>query len=832
MGKTRLAMQVAVNLLDHFVNGVYFVALAPISDPDLVGAAIAQTLGVRKAPGRSMKESLQEYLRDKQLLLVLDNFEQILAAASLVSTLLTECRRLKVLVTSRATLHLYGEQEFPVSPLALPDAKHLTTTSLSEYAAIDLFYQRARAVKPDFALTPANAADVAKICIGLDGLPLAIELAAARIKLFSLSALLARLDQRLTLLTGGAHDLPARQRTLRDAIAWSYDLLSGDEQKLFRRLAVFVDGFTLEAAQAIGNVNGDLALDVLTGVSTLVDHNLLKQLAQNEGEVRFGLLETIREFGLEQLLASREGAAIRRQHAGFFLALAEEADPKLRGVEQVSWLQHLEADYANLQAALAWLLRPAETVDNSDRQLGLALAGALSWLWHIRARYSEARRWYDQALAFRDEVKDSTVQARALQGAGVAAQMQGDFAHARRCLAESMALWQTLENRWAVAYTQTWLAFAHHVPGDSATARPLAEASVALFRALDDSWGIGLALNALGAIVRISDYALARSVLQESVMRFRFVGDTFLMADSLNELISIAYNQGDYGAVQTLIEEVQAILSIHPLLDNKFYRISVAFVRGSMARQQAEQLAAATYFAQGLAMAREASAQALVAHACQQLGLLAQLQGDEPQAIAYLRTSLELAWAAMGPIENLVSLIGCIAVAAHQQQWERAARLVRAIESQHMTLNRAFEPLQQADYERTITPVRLRRAEAAVAAAWQQGQTMTLEQTIAYALTHVLVVAPVVIEPKAYATPTAAALAPSATYSPTYPAGLTAREVEVLRLLVQRLTYAEIADKLIISRRTVNAHVTSIYSKIGVTSREAAARFTQEHHLL
>ncbi len=300
IGKTRLAMQVATNLLDHFVDGVYFVGLAPIGDPDLVSATIAQTLGVREAAGRPLQECLQDYLRDKQLLLVLDNFEQILPAAPLVSTLLNSCRRLKVLVTSRASLQLYGEQEFPVPPLALPDAKHLTA-NLSEFAAIDLFCQRARAVKPDFALTPAIAADVAQICIGLDGLPLAIELAAARIKLFSPSALLAHLDQRLPLLTDRPHDLPARQRTLRDEIAWSYDLLTPDEQTLFRRLAVFVGGFTLEAAQAVGNANGDLAIDVLKGVTTLVNHNLLKQLEQPNGEGRFGMLETIRAYGLTQL---------------------------------------------------------------------------------------------------------------------------------------------------------------------------------------------------------------------------------------------------------------------------------------------------------------------------------------------------------------------------------------------------------------------------------------------------------------------------------------------------------------------------------------------------
>lgn len=823
IGKTRLALQVAANLLDHFVDGVYFVSLAPISDPELVSATIAQTLGVREAPGRSMQESLQDYLRDKQILLVLDNFEQILAAASLVSVLLTECRCLKVLVTSRATLHLYGEQEFPVAPLALPDAKE-PVTSQSEFAAIDLFCQRARAVKPDFVLTATNAADVVKLCIGLDGLPLAIELAAARIKLFSPSALFARLNERLTLLTGGAHDLPIRQRTLRDEIAWSYDLLNPDEQKLFRRLAVFVGGFTLEAAQAVGNVDGDLKIDVLDGVATLVDQSLLKHLEQTGDQPRYGTLETIHEYALAQLAAQGEAEAIQRQHAGFFLALAEEAEPKLRGAEQVIWLQRLEANYANLQAALAWSLRPDETVDNSDCKLGLELVGVLSWFWHIRARYSEARHWYDRALAFSDRGEDSATRAYALQGAGVAAQMQGDFAHARRCLAESLALWQNLENRWGMAYTQAWLALAHHVPGDREPAHRLAEASVALFRELDDSWGIAFALNALGPVIRrTGDYAKARSLLEESVMRFRLLSDTFGVADSINELAGVAYEQGDPQAVRTLLEEVEITLAAHPLLDNKFFRAGALLTLGTIARQQADNGASTAYFVQGLTVARDAGNQSFVASACQHLGLLTQQQGDDTQAIAYLRTSLELAWAAMGPIENLASLIGCIAVAAHRQQWERAAQLAGAVENLRTNLDSPFTRLQTADYERSSAPVRARCSETLVATAWARGRTMTLAEAITYALT--LLDAPSTV-------PSTVASTPVLPLTQTYPAGLTAREVEVLRLLAQRLTYPQIAEKLVISRRTVNAHVTSIYSKLGVTAREAAIQFAVEHRLV
>jgi len=309
------------------------------------------------------------------------------------------------------------------------------------------------------------------------------------------------------------------------------------------------------------------------------------------------------------------------------------------------------------------------------------------------------------------------------------------------------------------------------------------------------------------------------------------LGDAFGMADSLNELSGVAYEQGDYATVCALLEEVQVTLAVHPLLDNKFFRIGALYALGTIARQQVDNQSAIAYFAQSLALARDAGAQALVVQACQQLGILTQQQGDNIQAIVYLRTSLELAWAAMGHIENIMSLVGCLAVAAYQQQWARAAWLAGAIETLYITLDCSFEPLQQADYARAVTPVRIRRSKPVVAEAWAQGQTMTLEQTIAYALTHVLAT-PLTIETKAATILTIRELAPSAAQPPAYPVGLTERELEVLRLLAQRLTYAEIANKLIISRRTVNAHVTSIYSKLGVTTREAATHFALDHHLV
>jgi predicted ATPase/DNA-binding SARP family transcriptional activator len=741
IGKTRLAMQVAANLLDHFVDGVYFISLAPISDPNLVAAAIAQPLGVREAAGRSFQESLHDYLREKQLLLVLDNFEQVVTAAPGVGALLAECHRLKVLVTSRATLHLYGEHEFSVPPLALPDRKRLTrseaesATNLTQYAAVELFCQWARTAKSDFALTATNAAVVAEICIGLDGLPLAIELAAAKIKLFSPFALLARLQQRLTLLIGGPHDLPARQRTLRDEIAWSYDLLANGEQTLFRRLAVFVGGFTLAAAQAVGNANGDLGIDVLDGVASLVDKNLLRQGEGLDGEPRFGMLETIREFGLERLAVSGELEAIHRQHVSFFLTLAEEADPKLRGAEQLAWLQRLEADYANLQAALAWSLREEEPADNSARQQGLRLTGALSWFWLKRTRFSESRAWCERALALSGPTEPGPARARALQGAGIAAQMQGDFAHARRRFEESLSLWQELEDQQGRAFTLIWLARAVGQLRDLATARAWAEASLVLYRELGDSWGSAFALHILGRVHKdMGDHATARPLSEESLRLFRALGDAWGITDVLRILGEIAFEQGDYTTAHAWLEEG---LVIGQPLEDKWFLQSTYYFLGVIERRQGKDEQAVTLFEQSLTLAREIGAKWWIPGTCSQLGFSRLRQGDDRQATLHFRESLEHLALIEGPRLQtfILSFAGLAAVAARQQQWERAARLCGSAEGLYVKMDIPLDPGEQADYDHHTAAVWTRRHEPLIATAWAQGQHMALEEAVTFALT-------------------------------------------------------------------------------------------------
>jgi predicted ATPase len=361
-GKTRLAIRVASELQDVFADGVYFVNLAPICDASLVVPAIAQTLSVREPGSPFALEALTSYLRDRHLLLLLDNFEQVTAAAPLIAELLATTRQLKVIVTSREVLHLAGEYEFPVPPLELPDLKQLPALhAISQYEAVALFIQRAQAVKPDFLVTNANAPAVAEICIRLDGLPLAIELAAARSKVLPPHALLERLNSRLKVLTGGARDLPPRQQTLRGAIDWSYDLLDQSERAFFRQLSVFVGGCTLEAVEAVCAIDGDPAFDVLNGMQSLLDKSLVRQLDDPAGEPRFAMLDTVREYAFERLQASSEFEELRRRHAMYYVRHAEASKPATDGADLAAWLHYLEPELANLRAALDWMLGRSET---------------------------------------------------------------------------------------------------------------------------------------------------------------------------------------------------------------------------------------------------------------------------------------------------------------------------------------------------------------------------------------------------------------------------------------------------------------------------------------
>ncbi len=405
IGKTRLAQKGAADLIGVLTHGVCLVQLAPISDFHLVIPTIAQTLGLRDVEERSLFESLKAFLRDKHLLLLLDNFEQVLEASHALVELLLACPLIKILVTSRAVLHVEGEYEFSVPPLSLPDPFHLPAhEELLHYAAVALFVQRAQMVKPHFVLSEDNAVAVAQICIRLDGLPLSLELAAARSKLLPPQALLGRLNHRLSVLTGGLQGAPTRQQTLRDTIRWSYDLLNAQEQRCFLHLAIFVGGCTLEAAEAVCSGVTDLSLPVIDLVASLLDKSLLQQSDRDGDEPRLLMLETIREYALERLVDSGELEATQEGHALYYLALAEQCEPELFGHQQRLWMDRLTWDAENFRAALQW-----SQTHHRKEQL-LRLAGNLGHFWYMCGRFSEAILWIETTL--REVAPDVAVSAR------------------------------------------------------------------------------------------------------------------------------------------------------------------------------------------------------------------------------------------------------------------------------------------------------------------------------------------------------------------------------------------------------------------------------------
>ena len=551
-GKTRLSLQVATDLLDEFEDGAFLVELAPVSDPALVPSTIAQALGLRDVGGRPVLEALKVYARSRIFLLVLDNFEQIVPAASVVSDLVATSAGLKVLVTSREPLRLRGEREYAVPPLGLPDANHLKTVdALASYPAIALFLDRAVAVRADFTMTDENAPAIAEICARLDGLPLALELAAARTRLLTPQAMLSRLERRLPLLTGGARDLPARQQTLRGAIAWSHDLLQEHERRLFRRLAVFVGGWSLEAAEAVCNADGDLGVDVLDGMSSLVSKSLLREDAPVEGDPRFDMFETIREYGVEQLIASGESDAIHQAHAAFFVALVKEAEPHLLAREQIVWLRRLNADHDNLRAILGWC-RGGQVASD----LGLQLAGTLAWLWHFGGLVGEGREWLDSMLSLPGRSTQTVARACALTAAARLATLQADYAAARPYAQEGAKIFREVGDARGASYALMLQGLACLHERNNAMARPLFEESIVLARQANDYSTLSLSLGNLAAMAEnAGDLDESWSIRAESASVAREIGDRHSLGVALAGLALVARRQGKYRESEELFSE-------------------------------------------------------------------------------------------------------------------------------------------------------------------------------------------------------------------------------------------------------------------------------------
>ncbi|MGZ6338942.1 MAG: adenylate/guanylate cyclase domain-containing protein [Candidatus Limnocylindrales bacterium] len=555
-GKTRLSLQVAAEVADEYPDGAFFVPLAPIADPALVPTAILQALGLLDTANRPPAERLADHLRERRLLLVLDNFEQVVAAAPLVADLLRESPGLRVVATSRAVLHVSGEQEFPVPPLGLPDPAHLPgPAALSQFEAVALFIERAVAVKPDFQVTNANAPAVAELCARLDGLPLAIELAAARVKLLPPQAMLARLGSRLDLLTSAARDLPARQQTLRGAIAWSHDLLDEAGRQLFARFAVFVDGAALEAVEQVC-ADPDAGSDVLEGLAGLVDQSLLRQ-DEADGESRFWMLATIREFALERLVAGGDADAVGERHAAFYRDLAEQSAPELTGARQKEWLDRLDRENGNLRAALG------RSIERGAAETALHLGAALWRFWQMRGLLPEGAEWLRQVLALPHADDHLTAKASALEAAGGVAYWRGDVDVAAEYYDRCLDLCRQLGDRHAIAnalYNASFPRLVVHA--DVPRSRALLEEALAIFRELGEREAVARALWGLGNALYFGDeYETARSVLHESVDLLRAMDDRFSLAWALHTLGLVYSRLGDPMAARPLWREALSLFA-------------------------------------------------------------------------------------------------------------------------------------------------------------------------------------------------------------------------------------------------------------------------------
>src|SRR5713226_4338501 len=685
IGKTRLAVEVAGGLIEMFPGGIHFVPLSPLSDPGLIASVIVQTLGIREAGGQSPLEILKKNLQDSwraPMLFLLDNFEHLVQAAPIVAELLAMGPHLKILVTSRAALHVYGEHEFPVPPLALPDSRSVPSVEvLSQYPAVALFIQRAVAAKPDFELNRENASAITEICVRLDGLPLAIELAAARIKVLSPSSMLTRLTSRLQLLTGGSRDLPQRQQTLRAAMDWSYDLLCAAEQKLFRRLSVFVGGCNLEGVEAVCDTKGDLDLGLLDGMASIVDNSLAQQVEQ-AGESRFVMLETIREYALEKLEASGEKAVTKRSHAAYCLVLAEEEALERCSGEGAEWLERFALEHDNFRAALDWL------TETGDADWGLRLGNALFRFWEIREYLAEGRERLGRLLKLAGATAPTKARTRALFAAGVLAGGQGDYASSQTLLSES---------------------------------RDIA-------RQLDDKTGIAVSLNALAVVARDQpDLPAAFALFEESLLLWRELGDQKAVARSLSNLANIAKLQGSHDLARALYAECISIF--RGLGDRTGVAWSLNY-QGDVARDQGESVAARTLYEQALAIFRELGDRWGIAGTVADLGSLAREQGDYSQAHSLYRESIKI-FQELEHKRGIARLLECFAcLSAVQHHAVRSLRLAGAAAALRQSIGAPLTPAEQAKLEHILGLAREMLSGAEGVAAGLAGRSMPIEKVI------------------------------------------------------------------------------------------------------
>lgn len=707
-GKTRMAIEVATALLGDFEDGVYLVELAPLSDPAMVISVMARTLDLRETGGQSIEETLLAYVKDKRILLVLDNFEHLLDAGPQVVKLIQASPWIKVLITSREALHVRGERQYPLPPLRLPvPANKPSLEELARSPAVQLFVERAQDADAGFALTEENALEVAEVCVHLDGLPLAIELAAGRVSLFPpriLLSILRQHGQQLKVLTGGSRDLPPRQQTLRRAIEWSYDLLDEGHKELFHRMAVFWGGWTLQALEAVCNsadqeVGGEeQKVEVVDGVETLVSANLLQQREGSDGESRFWMLETIHEYAREKMEESGKGKALQREHALYFMRLAEEVEPHLISREQQEWLDRLEDEYDNIRAALAWSGEHAEGGSQEGAEIGLRTAGAIYRFWQLRSLMTEGREQLERALSVPAGVLQAcspSSRAKALTRAGYLATRQGDYSSARALSEGSLVLAREAGDKQSMALSLNNLGAVAYEQGDYIEAYAMFEESLALRRELEHKWGISTSLNSLGVVAyEQGDYTMARALHEESLVLFRELGDKWGVSMSLNNLGLVVYEQGDYPRVRALHEES---LALRREIGDKWGVILSLNNLGFVASTQGDYTGARALHEEGLALGREI--------------------GDK-KGIAACLVGLAGVAVGMGQVEDM----------------ERGTRLLGAVQWLLEKMGAVLQRDDRLPYESAMVSARSVLGEKAFEKAWQERRGMSLEEAVDYAL--------------------------------------------------------------------------------------------------
>ncbi len=737
-GKTRLALEVVTQLLlepgerptdPRYADGVWWIELVALGDPALVIQAVAAALGVREARRQPLTESLIEFLRQKRLLLVWDNCEHLIGAcAQLAETLLRACPGVSLLATSREPLKIEGETAWSVPALSLPERELLSNkdwiSKVTQSEAVRLFSERAALAFPAFELTPNHVPAVVEICRKLDGLPLAIELAAARVKILRVEQITARLDDRFNLLRTGQRQGDVRHQSLRAVMDWSFELLGPSERVLLQRLSVFAGGFSLEAAEAVCAGDGLERHQLLELVSLLVDKSLVR-VDQDSGEARFDLLETIRQYASDKLLESNQAEAVRRKHTDFYLAFAERAHSELRGPQQGLWLERMEREHDNLRAALAWSQTPA-----GEAEVGLRLAGSLWRFWDMRGYLSQGRRALEAMLA--RVTARSAVRAQALDGAGWLAYSQGDHLAARALHEESLLIWRELGDAPGMALALNNLGNVAWKQADYTAARRFHEESLKIRRDLGDQGGVAASLHNLGMVAwNQGDFPVARALFEESLALKRQLGDRWGMATSLNALGVIAFELGDAAAARPFYAES---LALAQALGDKV-GIAMAFTNmGEAALHQGDFQAAHAYLDESLALKRELGNQWGIANSLSTLGLVALAQGDPGEARRRFADSLSLR-RELGDQRGIAHcLAGLAGVAYEQGQPERTARILGATENLLAAIGSRLEVPDRALYDRTVAALRANLGEQRFAAAWVQGRALALEAAIAEAL--------------------------------------------------------------------------------------------------